>query len=368
MLGFDLPEFLSSLQRAAPGPGDLLLTVGSPPRVFADGAGSPVVVPGLDRLTPFQTEAVALHLLSAAPPSAAARLRDEGSSYFAYSVPAVSRYRATVFSQRGTLAVALRTIPPRAPELSGLGLPAAVAEACRERYGMVLVNGPVRSGRTTTLAAMVNELNRTRACHVVTVEEPIEFLHRHGKATVNQREVGIDTPTLAQGLRDARWQGAQVLVASEVHREDEARVLLESAETGTLVLTTVRGFDTASVILRLVSLFPKDERAEIRIRLSQVLRWSFTQQLLPLRRGWGPVTEVWRATRPTIDYLAESQVESATLADVLRDGEHDGQRSFDRVLEGLVRDGEMTVEAAVSAAVLPRQLELRLLDVRGGGG
>jgi len=337
MLGFDVPGFLSSLQRVAASAGDLLLTVGSLPQVFADDTGSPVELPGLGRLTPFQTEALALHLLSAAPPRAAARLRDEGSSSFAYSVPAVSRYRVTVFSQRGTLAVTLRAIPPRTPELASLGLPSAVAEACRERNGMVLVNGPVRSGRTTTLAAMVNELNRSRACHVITVEEPIEYLHRHGKATVNQREVGIDTPTLAQGLRDARWQGAQVLVASEVHREDEARVLLESAETGALVFTTVRGFDTASVVLRLVSLFPKEERPEIRVRLSQVLRWSFTQQLLPLRDGRGPVTEVWRATRPTIEYLAGGLVESATLADVLRDGEPDGLRSFDRVLEGMAK-------------------------------
>lgn len=343
-----------------------MLTVGCPPKVLIDGEGSPVKLHGLERLTPFQTEVVALHLLALAPAAAAARLREQGAAHFAYSVPGVSRFRATVFSQRGTYAVALRAIPDRPPQLSDLGLPATVIEACCERVGVVLVNGPGRSGRTTTLAAMVNEINSTRACHLVTVEDPIEFLHRHAVATVNQREVGIDVPSLAQGLRDALWQCAQVLVLSEVQREDEARLLLEAAETGALVLASLRGFDTASALSRLLSFFPPGERAEVRMRLVRVLRWSFTQQLLAVGGSLRPVAEVWRATRATAEHLAQGEMDSTTLADLLRDGEAEGLRGFDRALEALVRSGDISVEGALAAAVLPRQLELRLLDVVGG--
>ncbi len=364
MLNFDLPNFLASIMTAAPRAGDVLLAVGCPPQVRSDGQLVRLKMDGLDRLTPFQTEAVMLHLLAMAPPAVAARVRTDGAAHFAYSIPSVSRFRVAVFSQRGTFAVSLRTIPERPPTLADLGLPPSVADACGERNGIVLVNGPAGAGRTTTLAAMIGEVNRERACHVVTVEDPIEFLHRHGKATVNQREVGTDTPSLARGLADALRQGAQVLLVSEVREREEARLLLEAAETGHLVMTTLRGFDTASALLRLLSLFPAEERPEARSRLARTLRWSFTQQLLAQRDGRRPVVEVWRATRATIAHLADGPLDSATLADLLRDGEREGLMGFDRELEARVRRGGMEIEGAVANAVLPRQLELRLLDVR----
>ena len=258
VLNFELPKFLAGIMGAAPRAGDVLLAVGCPPQVQVDGSLVRLPVSGLERLTPFQTEAVVLHLLAMAPHAAAVRVREEGAAHFAYSVPGVSRFRVAVFSQRGTYAVSLRTIPERPPSLAELGLLPALREACHERNGVVLVNGPTGSGRTTTLAAMLAELNGSRACHVVTVEDPIEFLFRHGTATVNQREVGTDTPSLARGLADALRQGAQVLLVSEVRGSDEARLLLEAAETGHLVLTSVRGFDTASALLRLLSLFPPE--------------------------------------------------------------------------------------------------------------
>ena len=367
MLSFDLPRFLAAIMAAAPKAGDVLLAVGCPPQVQVEGALVRLRMAGLERLTPFQTEAVVLHLLAAAPASAAARVRQEGAAHFAYSVPKVSRFRVAVFAQRGTYAVSLRTIPERVPALDELGLPAAMREACRERNGIVLVNGPAGSGRSTTLAAMLGEVNATRPCHVVTVEDPIEFLHRHGAATVNQREVGTDTPSLAAGLRDALRQAAQVLLVSEPRDAEQARLLLEAAETGHLVLTSLRGFDTTSAVLRLLSLFPAEERPEARTRLARVLRWSFTQQLLPHRpQGRRPVVEIWRSTRATTAHLADGALDSTALADLLRDGEAEGQLGFDRELERRVRAGEIEVESAVTNAVLPRQLELRLLDVREG--
>ena len=366
MLNFDLPKFLGAIMAAAPRAGDVLLAVGCPPQVQTDGALVRLKMAGMERLTPFQTEAIVLHLLAAAPATAAARVRSEGAAHFAYSVPGVSRFRVAVFSQRGTFAVSLRTIPEHVPSLTDLRLPAAVREACRERNGIVLVNGPAGSGRTTTLASMVAEINAERACHVLTVEDPIEFLYRHATATVNQREVGLDTSSVAVGLADALRQGAQVLLVSEVRTVEEARLLLEAAETGHLVLTTVRAFDTASAVRRVLALFPSEERPEARARLARVLRWSFTQQLLAHRDGRKPVVEVWRATRGAVALLAEGPLDSASVADMLRDGEPEGQMGFDRALEQRVRTGEMEMEPAIANAVLPRQLELRLLDLREG--
>ena len=366
MLNFDLPGFLGTLVAGSPG-GDVLLAVGQPLQVQAGGELVRLDVAGIERLSPFQTEAVVLHLLAQAPPSAAARVRQEGAAHFAYSVRGLNRFRVAVFTQRGTFAVVLRSIPGRVPGLDEIGLPAAMREACRERNGIVLVNGPAASGRTTSLAALVGEINATRACNVVTVEDPIEFLYRHASATVNQREVGADTPSLAAGLAGVLRQGAQVILSSEPRDAEQARLMLDAAETGHLLLSTLRGFDTASAVRRFLSLFPAEERPEVRARLARVLRWSFTQQLLPHRDGRRPVVEVWRATRAAVAHLAEGSLDSATLADVMRDGEPEGLLGFDRELERRVRTGELEVGTALEHAVLPQQLELRLLDVREAG-
>jgi twitching motility protein PilT len=241
-----------------------------------------------------------------------------------------------------------------------------MVEACRERNGIVLVNGPAGSGRSTSLAAMLTEINRTRSCHVLTVEDPIEFMHRHQEATVNQREVGRDTPSLAQGMTDALRQGAQVLLFSEPHTAEHTHLLLEAAETGHLVFTTMRAFDTASALRRLLSFFPVEEREDVRFRLSRALRWSFTQQLLMLVSGRLPVVEIWRHTRATAVHLSSGALDSAAMGDILRDGEKEGLIGFDRELERRVRLGEIGVDAALACSVLPQQLELRLLDLRGG--
>ncbi len=366
MLNFDLPGFLAALIAAAPRAGDVLLAVGLPPQVQTGGELVRLRVPGLERLSPFQTEAIVLHLLAQAPATAAARVRQEGAAHFAYSVPGVGRFRVAVFAQRGTFAVSLRTIPERVPTLADLGLPEAMRDACRERKGIVLVNGPAGSGRSTALAAMVSEINATRACHVLTVEDPIEFLHRHGLATVNQREVGLDTPSTSAGLLGALRQTAQVLLVTEPRDGEQARLLLEAAETGHLVLTSLRAFDTASAVMRLLSLFPAEERPDVRARLARSLRWSFTQHLVPHRDGRHPVVEVWRATRSSTAHMADGPLSSVAFADLLRDGEGEGLVGLDRELERRVRAGEVAIDAAMDDSVLPRQLELRLLDLREG--
>lgn len=339
--------------------------VGLPPCVLREGELERVEVPGLPRLSPYQTEAVVLNLLASAPPTAAEKVQKRGAAAFAYSMPGVNRFRVAVFQQRGSFTVTLRWIPDRVPTLEELDLGPAVAEVAGERTGVVLVNGPAGSGRTTTMAAMVGEINRTRSCHVVTVEEPIEFLHKHGKAAVFQREVGIDTPSLSQGLNDAAAAGAEVIVASEIRLADEVRAVLELAETGHLVLTSLRGYDTASALARFLSLLPAEERPEARERLARVLRFSFTQRLVPHRDGKRrPVLEVFRQSVAASEFLVQGRLDSASFSDFLRDGEKEGQRAFDRELEKRVRDGEIQKTTALAFAVLPRQLELRLLDLK----
>lgn len=365
MLNFDLPGFLNEVSRRASKGGDVLLGVGLPPCVLRDGELERVEIPGLSRLSPFQTEAVVLNLLVAAPPAAAEKVQKRGAAAFAYSIPGVNRFRVAVFQQRGSFAVTLRSIPDRVPTLAELNVSPVVGEAAQERTGVVLVNGPAGSGRTTTLAAIVGEINRSRACHVVTVEEPIEFLHRHEKAAVFQREVGIDTPSLSQGLHDAASAGAEVIVASEIRTSDEARAVLELAETGHLVLTSLRGYDTASALSRFLSLLPTEERTEARLRLARILRFSFTQRLVPHGDGQRrPVLEVFRQTVAGSEFLVQGRLDSATFSDFLRDGEKEGQQAFDRVLERKVRNGEVDKTTALAFAVLPRQLELRLLDLK----
>jgi twitching motility protein PilT len=366
VLNFELPKFLGAIMAAAPRAGDVLLAVGAPPQVQIEGTLVPLRMAGLERLSPFQTETVMLHLLAGAP-AAAARVRANGAAHFSYSLSAITRFRVAVFSQRGTFAISLRTIPFHIPALAELNLPEVMREACAERTGVVLVNGPAGAGRTTTLAALIAELNTLRPCHVVTVEDPLEFLHRHAAATVNQREAGTDTPTLAQGLADALRQAADVIVVSEVSGVEEARLVLEAAETGHLVFTELRGFDTASSVARFLNFFSTDERPEARARLARVLRWSFTQHLLPHREARRPVVEVWRATRASLAHLAEAPLDSQSMADLLRDSEKDGLVGFDRELERRVRAGDLDLELALSSAVLRRQLELRLLDVRESG-
>jgi twitching motility protein PilT len=365
VLSFDLPRFLAEVLDAAPQQGDVLLTVGSPPLVQVGDEPTPVAFGSIGRLVPFQTEAVVLHLLAAAPPIVATQLREGGAAHFAYSVPGMNRFRASVFSQRGSYAIVLRTIPMQVPPLADLMLPTAIEEVARERNGLVLVCGPAGSGRTTTIAAMVAEINRSRRCHIVTVEDPIEFLHRHDRAVVNQRQVGIDTPSLAVGLADALRQGAQVVAASEVHAAAEARLLLEVAETGHLVISTVRGLDSASGLSRLLSLLPDDERTDGRARLARVLRWVFAQRLIQHRTARRAVVEVWRPTRGALRLLEDGTLDSTAFADILRDGEAEGTVAFDRELERRVRAGLLPAETAVASAVLPRQIELRLQDLQG---
>ncbi len=366
MLGFDVAALLQRMTSAAPGASGAVFSVGLPPMLRVDGVLKPLKIGGLERLTPFHTEMVAVHLLAHVP-EAAGKLRRRGAAAFVVSVPGRSRYRASVMRQRGSLVAELREIPPGVPKFEELGLPAVVAEAAAERTGLVLVNGPSGSGRSTTMAAILDEINRRRPCHVVTAEDPIEYLHRHQKAIVHQREVGTDIPDLATGLEDALQSGAEVLMVTEVRDHATARLVLEGAETGHLVLASVRGLDTGAVLDRLVSLLGEDRREAVCRQLAGCLRLSLTQRLLRTRDGKTvPVMEVWRSLPSTRGLLERGELGSAAVGEVLRDAVELGTAPLDAELERLVHQGVLDRDQALAEAVNPRQLELRLMGLGGG--
>lgn len=367
MLRFDVAQLLLKLASVSPRVQDLVFAVGRPPLVTVDGAQRSVKLEGLDRLTTFHTEMIALHLLAAAPHAARA-VRDRGAASFTFPVPGASRFRVSVFQQRGSYAVVLRTIPEGKPRLDHLGLTQQLAGVAELTSGIVLVNGPTGSGRSTTIAALIEEISHTRTCHIITVEQPIEFLHRHEQALVHQREVGTDTPSLEAGLDDALQLGAEVLVVSEIPDAGVAALALEAAETGHLVIASLRGLDTGSALRRLVSMFESEARETVCHQLARVLRFSLTQALLP-KSGGGRVlaTEIWRNLPTTRELLDRGELGSLPIADALRDAAPFGTMPFDLSLERLVRAGAVTREVAMGHAIAPRQLELRLLDVAQKG-
>jgi len=366
MLRFDVSQLLTSMASISPRVQDLLFSVGRPPMVSIDGSIRAARIDGLERMTPFHTEMVVLHLLRSAP-HAAPTVRERGAASFTFSVPGKPRFRASVFQQRGSFAAVLRTIPDGVTRLDKLGLTDDLGWVVDEvSSGIILVNGPAGSGRSTTMAALLEEFNHRRPCHIVTVEDPIELLHRHSKAVVHQREVGQDTPSLRAGIEDCLRQGADVIMLSAVPDRETAAVMLEAAETGLLILASVRGLDTGSALRRLVSLFDADERPAACRQLARSLKVSFTQRLLPgVSGGRVLVAELWRNLPTTRKLLQQGELASLAIADVLRDASAFGARPFDLTLERYVRSGVLDPGVAMAQAVAASQLELRLMDLQG---
>ncbi len=363
MLRFDVSQLLEAVVTAAPQPLELVFAVGRPPMVRLDEGLQPAHIPGLERLTPFHSEMVVLHLLAAAP-HAAPLVRERGSACFTYSVPGKSRFLVSVFQQRGTFASVVRAIPERPPRLEELELRRPLATIASVRSGLVLINGPAVSGRSVTIAALVEEINHSRACHVVTVEAPIEYLYTHDKAVVNQREVGQDTTCVREGLEDVRRQGADVVVVSTVPDAASAALLLDVVEAGNLAIASLHALDTGAALRRFVDLFDPEDRASVPGRLARALVLSFTQRLLP-RKGGGRVlaAELWRSLPSTREQLARGELASEPIAAVLREEVSSDVFPFDLSLEWLVKDGALDRERALAEVMDPRWLAQRLADV-----
>ena len=361
---FDLDPLLNAMLDSAPGISDLNLSVGRPPQVEIDGALRPVPYAGVARLMPYHTELIALRLLQGKR-DLADKLHRTGSVDLSYSLSKRTRFRVNVFSQRGSYSIVLRVIPNIIPTVADLGLPAVLNEIANERNGIVLLTGPTGSGKSTTLAAIIKRINAEKPIHIITIEDPIEYLHPNDKATVNQREVGTDTQTFAHALRAALRQAPKVILVGEMRDVETISIALEASETGHLVLSTLHTIDAAKTIDRIVGVFPKNEERQVRTRFAQSFKWIVSQRLVP-KEGGGRIAicEILRANSRTKEYVQEGEREGKSLQEAMEAGGLEGMQTFDQELERLILAGTIDREVALTFATNRTNLQLSL-DTQG---
>lgn len=345
--------FLHAL--ASTGGSDLHCKVGSAPRVRVDGRLRKLQAPDL---TPADTERMLEEVL---PDELVEVFRRSREADFAYSLPGVGRFRVNAYQARGTYGLVFRRVAVGAQTLSELGLPEVVGELALEPRGLVLVTGPTGSGKTTTLASMVDLVNSYREVNIITIEDPIEILHSDKKAIVSQREVRQDTADFAVALRAAMRQDPDVILVGEMRDQETVRAALSAAETGHLVMSTLHTIDAPETINRIVDFFPPHEQKQIRIALSQSLRGIVSQRLVRRADGSGrrPAVEVMVNTGRTAEAIVEP-LENPPLIDLIRDGEFYKMQTFDRHLFTLVRDEVITYEEALAASSNPHDLTVEL--------
>ena len=292
-------------------------------------------------------------------------LRSQGACDLSYSLPGKSRFRVNIFRQRGTCAIVMRVIAGDVPNFEKLNLPAQLKEITQLKNGIVLVTGPTGSGKSSTLAAIIDLINETHAYHIVTIEDPIEFMHRHKKSTVHQRELGSDTPTFGLALRAALRQAPKVILVGEMRDRETIEIALEAAETGHLVLSTLHTVDASKTVERIVGAFPLSEQQLIRTRLSNSFRWIVSQRLIARKDQPGRVAaiEILRSNQRTREYMEKGEREGKSLLDAIRDGNLDGMQCFDDELENLARKGIIGIDAALAYASNQGNLRLSISDL-----
>lgn len=339
---------------------DLNFSVGRSPQVEVNGVLVPVPIKGMERLSPYQTEMISLAMMGQ-DREVIKKLIMTGSTDLSYSIPGVTRFRVNIFTQRGTFAIVMRVIPSGVPSIDKMGLPKALYNVAEEKNGIVLVTGPTGSGKSTTLAAVINQINEKYNYHVVTIEDPIEYLHPHKQSTINQRELGSDTTSFAMALRAALRQAPKVILVGEMRDLETTEIALEAAETGHLVLSTLHTIDASKTIDRIIGIFPKNEEQQIRTRFAQTFKYVISQRLIP-RKGGGRVAaiEILRSTMRTREYVVKGEAEGRSLVDAMNDGYLEGMQSFDKELEKMVRSGLVEEQVAVSYATNPNNLALAL--------
>jgi len=361
-----LPEIVRAVLSARPAASDIFFSPGRPAQVAQDGSLVAVEVPGLGTLKTCDTASISLELV-AENSTAAAKLAQEGACDVSYAVPSLARFRANIFSQRGSRAIVMRVIPTTVPQFESLGLPPQLGQIAGLLNGLVLVTGPTGCGKSTTLAALVDKINRERACHIITIEDPIEFLHSHRKATVHQRELYSDTPSFAVALHAAMRQAPHVLMVGEMRDRETAEIALEAAETGHLVLSTLHTIDASKTVERIVGLFGSDQNV-VRLRLARSFRYIISQRLIPRPEGPGcvPAVEILRSTVRTREYVEKGEGQGKTLIDAMRDGSLYGMQHMDGEIERLVRGGQIELRTGLGYATNPGNLELELSDMHHG--
>jgi twitching motility protein PilT len=328
------------------------------------GKLQPVHVPGLEKLTPAHTAGMA-KIIIGNHENAAESLEKSGSADLSFSAPGEARFRVNIFKQRGTYAIVMRVIPTKPPTFDDFDLPPQLKEIVDIKNGIVLVTGPTGSGKSSTLAAIIDLINDTQYYHIVTIEDPIEFLHTHKNSTIHQRELHSDTPSFSIALRAALRQAPKVILVGEMRDRETIEVALEAAETGHLVLSTLHTIDASKTIDRIIGVFPKNEERVIRTRIAQSFRYIVSQRLIPRGDGKGRVAaiEILKSTMRTREYIEKGESEGKSLVDAMEQGDQEGMQTFDGVIEQMVRNGVLSKEGAMPYATNANNLLLRLTDL-----
>ena len=357
------PRLIAAMLRSGHGISDLVFSPLRPPQVEQQGQLVAVEIPELPVLRPEDTARIAGDLI-ANHSQALATLKEQGACDFSFSLPEVGRFRVNVFRQRSTFAIVMRVIAPTIPTLAELHLPLAVAETATLKNGIVLVTGPTGSGKSTTLAAIIDQINETRAEHILTIEDPIEFLHNHKMGTVHQRELHSDTPTFGAALRAALRQAPKVILVGEMRDKETIEIALTAAETGHLVFSTLHTIDASKTADRIVNAFEASDQHAVRVRLAATFRFFISQRLIPKKAGGRiAVLEILKSTMRTREYIEQGETEGKSLVDAMKDGVLDGMQTFDGELERLVREGVVSMETAVLYASNAGNLKVQLFDM-----
>ncbi len=343
---------------------DLIFSPSRAPQVELNGQLREINISGVGKLTPDATRRIAADLIGKND-LVAGKLEKEGSADLSYGLPGLARFRVNIFRQRGTYAVVMRVIPHAIPDFQTLGLPPQIGEIVNLRNGIVLVTGPTGSGKSSTLAAILGKINEEKAYHIVTIEDPIEFLHLHKKSTIHQRELHSDTPSFALALRAALRQAPKVILVGEMRDKETIEIALEAAETGHLVFSTLHTIDASKTVERIIGVFPIADQQAIRSRLGKAFRYIISQRLIPRKDGNGRVAaiEILKSTMRTREYVEKGEGEGKTLVDAMRDGTTEGMQYFDGELERMVRAGILDLNVALSYATNAGNLRLEMADL-----
>ena len=351
------PALLGAMLRAAEKISDLIFSPGRPPQVQVYEQMIPVQVPGLTLLTPDDTRHIAADLIGDNK-QAVTTLREHGACDISYGLPGLARFRVNIFIQRGSCAVVMRVIPTGVPDFAALRLPPQLSEVTKLKDGIVLVTGAAGSGKSSTLAVLLDSINREKYYHIITIEDPIEFLHNHKCSTIHQRELHSDTPSFAHALRSAMRQAPKVILVGDMRDRETIESVLEAAETGHLVFSSLNTVDAAKTVERIVSSFAPSEQQSVRERFAKALRYIVCQRLMskPDRSGRIAAFEILKTNARVRECIEKGERENKSLLDAIKAGAADGMQHFDGEIARLVQDRLVDLETGLSFASNPAAL------------